>query len=90
LFYSAKTRANNKKISFTITKEDVIIPDKCPVFGITLDSRDRLHAPTLDRIINNLGYVKGNIKIISAKANRLKNNGTIEEFEKILKYMKND
>ena len=90
MFYSAKTRANNKKISFTISKEDVIIPDKCPVFGITLDSRDRLHAPTLDRIINDLGYVKGNIKVISAKANRLKNNGTIEEFEKILKYMKNE
>lgn len=89
LFYAAKTRAKNKKITFTITIEDVIIPLNCPVFEIPLDHRDRQHAPTLDRINNNLGYVPNNIKVISAKANRLKNNGSIEDFEKILRYMKN-
>lgn len=89
MFYAAKNRAKNKNISFTIEIEDVIIPKSCPVLGIPLDNRDRLHAPSLDRIINDLGYIKGNVQVISAKANRLKNNGTIEEFKKILKYMKN-
>jgi hypothetical protein len=89
IFNHAKQRAKVKNISFTITVEDVIIPDKCPVFGINLDHSDRLHAPTLDRIINELGYVKGNVQVISAKANRLKNNGTIEEFQQIINYMKN-
>lgn len=89
IFHAAKTRAKNKNITFTITIEDVIIPTDCPVFGIPLDHSDRLHAPTLDRIINNLGYIPGNVRVISAKANRLKNNGTIEEFEQILRYMKN-
>ena len=89
LFYAAKQRAKIKNISFTITLEDVIIPNKCPVFGINLDHSDRLHAPTLDRVINELGYVKGNVQVISAKANRLKNNGTIEEFQQIINYMKN-
>jgi len=87
MFYAAKQRARIKNTSFTITLNDVIIPSHCPVFGIPLDSRDRLHAPTLDRIINDLGYVKGNVQVISSKANRLKNNGTIEEFKQIIRYM---
>jgi len=53
-----------------------------------LDRRDKQHVPTLDRINNDLGYIKGNVEVISAKANRLKNNGTIEDFELILQYMK--
>jgi predicted transcriptional regulator len=89
MFYAARNRAKNKNISFTLALEDVIIPTHCPVFGIPLDSRDRLHAPTLDRIINELGYIKGNVQVISSKANRLKNNGTIEEFKQIIRYMKN-
>ena len=59
----------------------------CPVFNIKLNTGNRLNSPTLDRIDNNLGYVKGNIKIISSKANRLKNNGTLEEFKKIIDYI---
>lgn len=89
MFNAAKQRAKNKNITFTITLADVIIPTNCPVFGIPLDHSDRFHAPTLDRVINDLGYVPGNVMVISAKANRLKNNGTIDEFEKIIKYMSN-
>ena len=89
MFYAAKSRAKNKNLTFTITKEDVIIPKTCPVFGIPLDSRDVFHTPSLDRIINDLGYVKGNVRVIRSKANRLINNGTIEEFKQILEYMKN-
>jgi hypothetical protein len=89
LFYGAKQRAKNKNIDFTITLEDVKIPEVCPVFGIKINLNERLTAPTLDRIDNSLGYIKGNVEVISSKANRLKNNGTIEEFEKIILYMKN-
>jgi hypothetical protein len=88
MFFAAKHRAKIKNISFTIDLNDVIIPEKCPVLGIELNHKDRLHSPSLDRINNNLGYIKGNVKVISSKANRLKNNGTLEEFEKIIEYMK--
>lgn len=34
------------------------------------------------------GYVKGNITVISNKANRIKNNGTAEEHEAIAKWLR--
>ena len=43
--------------------------------------------PTLDRIDSNKGYIKENIQVISFKANRLKNNATIDELKCIIKYM---
>lgn len=90
IYHAAKYRAKKKNIPFTIDIEDVIIPPKCPVFDIPLDSKNKLQAPTLDRVINDSGYVKGNVRVISSKANRLKNNGTMDEFKKILKYMENN
>jgi len=45
-------------------------------------------APTVDRIDNRLGYVKGNIEVISYKANRIKGHLTVSEIEMLLKYMK--
>ena len=41
----------------------------------------------LKKIDSSKGYIKGNIQVISFKANRLKNNGTIEEFKKIISYI---
>jgi len=46
------------------------------------------HSPSLDRVVPNLGYVKGNVHVISWRANSLKKNATIEELEKIIQYMK--
>ena len=40
-------------------------------------------SPSIDRICNDKGYVKGNVWIVSHKANTMKNNGTAEEFAKI-------
>lgn len=88
LLARAKWRAKSKNIPFDITREDVVIPNICPVFGVKFDFDSKLHAPSLDRIRPDLGYIKGNVRVICMRANRLKDNGTIEEFEKILAYMK--
>ena len=40
-------------------------------------------SPSLDRIVSSLGYVKGNIRVISYKANRVKSNATLEELRKV-------
>ena len=76
-------------IEFTLTKEDVIIPDTCPVFGFALKREDRetwMCAPSIDRIDNTRGYVKDNIIIVSRRANILKKDATINELIKLANY----
>lgn len=41
----------------------------------------------LDRLVPSKGYVKGNVRWISRRANRIKSDATIDELKKILKYM---
>jgi hypothetical protein len=44
-------------------------------------------SPSLDKINPELGYVPGNVAIISYRANRIKNNGTAEEHRLIADWM---
>ena len=86
-----KQRAKAKNLECTITKEDIVIPERCPVLGFKLKfnkGRQQFDSPSIDRIDNNKGYTKENICIISSRANTLKGDGTLDEFEKIVKYMK--
>ena len=88
----SKQRAKRTNIEHTITPEDIIIPDYCPVLNIKLDVGDRkIHgnAPSIDRIDNNKGYTKENIMIISNRANMLKNNATLDELILIGKFYQN-
>jgi hypothetical protein len=87
----AKRRAKLKNIPFNITISDLKIPEKCPILGMTLvvnESYAKENSISLDRIVPELGYVKGNVAVISYKANTIKNNATIEELEKVLSWMK--
>ena len=51
---------------------------------------ERSNSPSLDRIDNSKSYVKGNVKVISYKANILKGNGSIEELSAVVRYMENE
>lgn len=87
---SARQRAREKGIEFRLTEEDIVIPEICPVLGIPLTrySGNRSGgSPTLDRRDNSLGYVPGNVFVISHRANRLKADSTIEEILAIARYM---
>ena len=91
MFDNAKQRAKAKGIEFTITKEDITIPDICPVLGIKLsttpESRKKKYAaPSIDRIDNSKGYTKDNIVIVSCRANLLKKDATITELILLAKY----
>lgn len=81
-----------------LTREDISIPTTCPVLGIPLEVGGRgegrqgptFNSPSVDRIDNALGYVRGNVRIISWRANMLKRDATIEELEKVLAYMRDN
>lgn len=83
----AKHRAKKLNLPFNITPDDVYIPEKCPIFGIPLKVAIGRHedaSPALDRIIPELGYVPGNIMVISQRANVLKRDASLEELETLV------
>jgi len=86
----AKHRAALLKMPFNIEYTDIVIPKFCPVLGLRLESTKRRssgpqpQSPTLDKIIPELGYVKGNVWVISARANSLKNDATLEELQMLV------
>jgi len=83
LWSNAKYRAKKDGIDFDISIDDIIVPEYCPYLGIKLTAKKgNKHSDalmSLDRIDSTKGYVKGNVEVISYKANRMKNNATKDE-----------
>ena len=85
----ARVRARVKGLEFSLTKEDIRIPESCPVLGIRLrvsSGRYSDSSPALDRIDNSKGYVRGNVLVVSARANSLKNDATVDELKKLVEF----
>ena len=60
---------------------------KCPALGIKMWFSDsERNFPSVDRIFPEKGYTKGNVVWISYKANRIKNNATVEELKKVTRF----
>ncbi len=87
LLWEAKNRAKAHGIEFTITVDDVIMPSVCPVSGLAFDLDDIDLTPSLDRVDNRLGYVPGNVRVIGNRVNKLKRDGSLEEFVAIAVYV---
>jgi len=76
------SRANAKHVGMvhTITPDDIPLPTHCALLGMELtytpgtDGRGHrdLNRASIDRIDNSLGYIPGNVQVISWQANRLK------------------
>lgn len=81
MWKQAKHRAqwDYNNMEFTITVEDIFIPEKCPYLGIEFQALDKRYGYSLDRIDSTKGYVKDNIRVISRLANIMKNNATEQE-----------
>ncbi len=81
----ARYRAKKSGIEFDITYKDIIVPTYCPYLDIILRQAQgtgpRYASPTLDRIDNSRGYVRGNIEVISYRANMLKRDLSLKEME---------
>ena len=98
MWQNAKKNARRKKVPFDLTPEFVAsleVPKYCPVLGIKIISQAigeerNDNTPSLDKFYPKLGYVEGNVQIISWKANALKRDGSPEEWEKIAEWCKKE
>jgi len=86
LLDGAKQRAKQYNRDFNITLDDIKVSDRCPVLGKKFIHNTEM-APSLDRVDNSLGYIRGNIMVISRKANTLKSSASIDDIKKVLEYM---
>ena len=87
----ARVRARKAGIPFDLAVSDIRITELCPVLGIRLlsvDDRSGIdNAPTLDKIEPSLGYVRGNVCVISHRANRLKSDASLDELKAVVAYV---
>jgi hypothetical protein len=84
LWSIAKRRAKERNLEFSIDSEDIVIPEYCPILGVKLERSILRQSPSVDRIDSSKGYIKGNVRVISHRANTIKNNSTFEELIKLL------
>ena len=90
---SCRARSKEKDLPFNLTENHLkeIWTDACPVFGTPLNmsaKKDEEGHAQLDRIVPELGYVKGNVVWLSQRANRIKDDATTEDLERLLKWLK--
>lgn len=91
LWRTAKERARQRSIPFDLNLADIVVPEHCPALGLRLEvsttRKANDNSPSLDRIDPSKGYVRGNVLVISTKANRIKNNATAEEVRKVADFL---
>lgn len=95
LLHSARARAKDRGVPCSIVIEDVraVFPAdfRCPVLGVPLQFGRRQSgpaSPTLDRIDPVLGYVPGNIAVMSKRANLIKSDATLNELEQVVQWLR--
>lgn len=83
LLRRAESGAKSRNLEFNLTEDDIIVPEFCPLLGIKLEFSHKKGynkgSPSIDRIDNAKGYIKGNVQIISRQANVCKNDLSIPE-----------
>lgn len=85
---SSRCRARLSGLKHSIHYSDIVVPEVCPLLGTPLAysaSKVSPNSPSLDRIDSRLGYIPGNVWVISHRANSIKSNSSLEEFELIAK-----
>jgi hypothetical protein len=92
LLSDARRRAKASDLPFDLTVDDIVIPETCPVLGIPLvignSYSDRESSPSIDKLVPERGYVRGNVCVISFRANRLKSDATLTELEAVTNYVR--
>lgn len=94
MYRRAKARASERGLEFNIDPDDVVIPNICPILGtpiyVTTGRSGAFdNSPSLDRIDNALGYVKGNVWVISQLANAMKASANNAQLLKFAEWINN-
>ncbi len=87
---NAKVRALKAGVPFNLELQDIVIPEFCPILGMKLEHgthKSHDNAPTLDRIIPSQGYVRGNVIVVSHRANRIKSDASLAELQNIVSWL---
>jgi len=95
MLISARHSAKHKRMAgkgFNIDISDIVIPNICPVLGISLVNSSGTYVktgatPSLDRFDSKKGYVKGNVNVISWRANDIKGHASLEELKAVRSWM---
>ena len=84
-----RSRAIRQNVDFDLTVDDIHWPTHCPILGIELSYSfaDKDKGVSLDKHDPNKGYVKGNVFVMSMRANRAKWNLTLDEVKKLYEYL---
>jgi hypothetical protein len=87
LLAAAREKARKQGVPFSLTENDVSIPELCPALGFALYSIGKPggggNTPTLVLADPQRGFVPGNVAVVSAVAARLMSNATPEELARI-------
>lgn len=92
LWFQARYRAKKRGLEFTIEIADLLpAPTHCCVFpwvklNYAAGGKNDHDRASIDRIDNDKGYVKGNVRVISRRANTIKCDTTVEELKRVLAY----
>ena len=96
LFLLSRRRSKRDILPFDLTEDYIksIWPkdNKCPIFKTTFKSgsADKYHLPTIDKVVPKKGYIKGNVAIISFRANYLKSDiEDVRMFKTMYEFYKN-
>ncbi len=89
-----KVRARKLGVPCTLTRVylETITPDACPIFGIPFDfaskvsKKPEFNSPSVDRIVPDLGYVEGNLVVISYRANAIKRDASVAELVRLAEF----
>ena len=77
-----RRRCKKAGVPFDLLVEDITVPERCPLLGIPLFRGGGVtsdNTPSVDRIDPSKGYTHDNVHVVSWRANRIKQNATLEE-----------
>jgi len=95
LYHQLKAGARKRNIPFNLSVTDLYelsFPITCPVLGIPLKFNTECpddNSYSVDRIDSSKGYEPDNIVVVSARANTLKSNATLEEMKMLVEFYSN-